>query len=66
MGPRVDLVLCGNGQLTRSQKTQSVVSLVDLEGPLVDQVNYMHFHKHLADEGILSVASRPGTLGSIP
>ena len=27
-------------------------------------MNYRHFHKHLAGEGILSVADRPGTLGS--
>ena len=50
MGPRVDLVLCGSGQLTGSQKTQFAVSLVDLEGPPVNQVNYSHFHKNLAGE----------------
>ena len=62
MGPRVNLVLCGSGQLTGSPKTQPAVSPIDLEGLLVDWVNYRHFHEHLAGEGILSVAGRPGLL----
>eukprot|EP00268_Persea_americana_P024144 TRINITY_DN23627_c0_g1_i8.p1 TRINITY_DN23627_c0_g1~~TRINITY_DN23627_c0_g1_i8.p1 ORF type:complete len:119 (+),score=6.29 TRINITY_DN23627_c0_g1_i8:224-580(+) len=53
MSPRANLVLCGSGQLTGSQKTQSAMSPVDLEGHPVDRVNYRHFHKHLAGEGIL-------------
>ena len=66
MGPRVDLLHCGSGQLTGSQKTQYVVSLVDLEGPLVDRVNYKHFHKNLSGEGNCSVAGRPGLLAGQP
>ena len=66
MGPRVDLVLCGNGQLTESRKTQSAVSPVDLEGPLVDRVNYRHFQKYLAGEEDCSVTGRPSTLGYVP
>ena len=60
-------------QLTGNQKTQSAVSPVDLKGPLVNQVNYEHFHKYLAGGENCSVAGRLGllagrldTLGSVP
>ena len=73
MGPRVDLVLYGSGQLTGSQKTHFAVSPVNLEGPSVDQVNYEHFHKYLAGGESCSVVGRsgllaglPGILGSVP
>ena len=41
------------------------MSPVDLEDHPVDRVNYKRFHKYLVSEGILSVAGRPSTQGSV-
>ena len=63
VGPRVDLVLCGRGQLIGSQKN-TVCSVPSRPGGF--WVNYRHFHKYLVCGEDCSVTSRPGLLAGRP